>query len=54
MINTKSQLFDISIFLAYSLNKQHDAAGKVISVLHSGGIHDQIYSWNDRASLEYR
>nr|DAW58003.1 MAG TPA: hypothetical protein [Caudoviricetes sp.] len=33
---------------------EHDAAGKVISVLHSGGIHDQIYSWNDRASLEYR
>lgn len=29
---------------------EHDA----ISVLHSGGIHDQIYSWNDRASLEYR
>lgn len=32
---------------------EHDAAGKVIEILHSGGIADQVYAWDERKNLEY-
>lgn len=33
---------------------EHDASNKPINITRAGGTKQQVYSWNDRKTLEYK